>query len=226
MRYLASEFFARFFSAERGFWKTLLELTLRPGRTARNYIDGRRQRYVSPLFWFALGAAAQLIGIWSLHERVSAVLTENLPPQYFAFLADKGIADPEAWAADRYHRLLQNTYSWLGLLTFVLPMALVLRLVAGAKNNLAECLVVTLLTVGHVMLLTAITGQVMIRIDILWHGWISYGLYFLYAVLTVGNCWGWKWRPVVAGMLGILLGGACFFGTLIILTGVVLTTGF
>lgn len=226
MRLLGSEFAARFFSAERGIWRTLVELTVRPGRTARHYIDGRRQRYISPLFWYALCAAAQLIGIWILREQVSAMFVGNLPPQYLAFLESKGVSEPERWAADRYHTLIQSAYSWLGLLTFVLPTAIVLRLLIGARINFAEALVVSLYTIGHVMLITAVTGQVMIRTNIIWHGYISYGLYFSYAVLTVGGCCGWKWRPLLAGALAIVIGGLCFFGTLIKLTMVVLTTGF
>jgi hypothetical protein len=226
LRYLGSEFLARFFSAERGVWKTFVALTLRPGRMARDYLDGRRQRYVSPLLWYALCAAAQLVGIWILRERVSTVITDGLPPQYFAYLESQGVVQPKAWAAGRYHALIQNAYSWLGMLTFVLPMAVVMRLVARAMLNMAEALVVSLLSIGHVMLITAITGQVLIRVDIWLHGVVSYCLYFVYALLTVGNCCGWNVRSVAAGILGIVIGGCCFFGTLIWLTGLALTTGF
>tara|TARA_R110002094_G_scaffold126737_2_gene120641 strand:- start:1134 stop:2129 length:996 start_codon:yes stop_codon:yes gene_type:complete len=224
LRQLGGDFAARFFSAERGLWKTFAELTARPGLTARNYLAGKRRTYVTPLFWYALCAAAQLFHIWLLGDAVPRLLTDNLPPEYFEFLSSQGIDSPKQWAGDRYVTLLQSSYTWLGLVTFVLPTAIVLRVIAGSRINLAESLVVSLLIIGHVMLITAVTGQVLMRVSPLWHGYVSYAIYFIYAVLTVGGCFRWNWRYVLAGSVAILVGGLCFFATLITLTVTVRTS--
>ena len=226
LRQLGGDFAARFFSAERGLWKTFAELTARPGLTARNYLAGKRRTYVTPLFWYALCAAAQLFHIWLLGDAVPRLLTDNLPPEYFEFLSSQGIDSPKQWAGDRYVTLLQSSYTWLGLVTFVLPTAIVLRVIAGSRINLAESLVVSLLIIGHVMLITAVTGQVLMRVSPLWHGYVSYAIYFIYAVLTVGGCFRWNWRYVLAGSVAILVGGLCFFSTLITLTVTVLNPAF
>lgn len=221
---LAGEFAARFFQAERGLWRTLADLTLRPGRAVRHYLDGRRRRYVSPLLWYVLGATAVLLGLWLLREVATQPLVDALPEPYFAMLRDAGHADPEQWVANRYVVLMQNAYTWLGLLTFVLPTALMLRATVGHRLNLAEALVFSLFTIGQTMIYTALLGQVLTRISPDWQFWCSQALYDLVVVWAIGDCLGWSWRAALGGLVSIVAGCTAFFFTIRHLIGLGLTS--
>ena len=62
--YVASEVYSGFFDFESPFLKTLITLTVNPGKVYREYIDGARKRYFSPvryslwLMTLMVGAAA------------------------------------------------------------------------------------------------------------------------------------------------------------------------
>jgi len=225
LRTLAGEFVSRFFSAERGLGRTLLTMLARPGQATRDALDGRRARYVSPLVWYAICAGAQVLGLLLLSEPLGAFIGDNLPPVILDYQRQHGIDDPVAWSGERYVAVLQNAYSWFGLLALVLPMALILRLILW-RPNLAECLVTALHAVAFPMLLTACTGQVLVRISPFWHSIVSYTIYVAYALLTAGNAFGWSVRSVLAGLLGILGAGMCFIAALGFLTVYSLTHWF
>lgn len=222
-RSLGAELVTRLFSVERGKWRTLYTMTAHPGRATRDYLAGRRARYVSPALWYVLCAGMQLLGVWALRDHMTAVVTDPMPANYFAWLESQGVAEPRRWAADRYIALIQNAYTWLGLLTFVPLMAGVLRLILWTRANFAECAVVALHVVGHVMLLTAVTGQVLVRISPLLHGYVSYGIYIAYSVATLGGTFGWSLRSVLAGLFSVVVAGVAFMLSIAFLTGYVLT---
>lgn len=46
------EVFAGFISWDAKFWKTLIPLLIRPGKVSRDYIDGKRNRYVNPFRFY------------------------------------------------------------------------------------------------------------------------------------------------------------------------------
>ncbi|WP_299156863.1 DUF3667 domain-containing protein [uncultured Tenacibaculum sp.] len=46
------EVFAGFISWDAKFWKTLIPLLIRPGKVSRDYIDGKRTRYVNPFRFY------------------------------------------------------------------------------------------------------------------------------------------------------------------------------
>ena len=223
IRSIGAELASRLFSVERGKWQTLVTMTLRPGRATRDYLQGRRARYVSPALWYVLCAGAQLLGVWLVRDHMTAVVTDPMPEPYFAWLERQGVAEPRQWAADRYIALIQNAYTWLGLLTFVPLMAAILRLVLWSRANFAECFVIALHVVGHVMLLTAVTGQLFVRVSPLLHGYVSYGIYIAYSILTLAGTFGWSVRSVLAGLLGVSIAGVAFTLSIATLTGYVLT---
>lgn len=125
---------------------------------------------------------------------------------------------------DRYTLVMQSSYTWLGLVAFVLPMALVPRLELGAKHNLAKLLVVSLLCISHMMLITGVAGQVLTRVSPDLQFWLSQGMYDIYAVLTIGTCYGWKWRNVIGGALAILTACLTFYITIRSLLGLAQTS--
>ncbi|MCU0862746.1 MAG: DUF3667 domain-containing protein [Planctomycetes bacterium] len=225
LRILWQDFASRFLSAENGFLPTMWQLATRPGRCARRYLDGQRKALTAPLGIYALGATAQVLGLWSLKDQVKAQITAQLPDAYFQFLAKRGIQDPKEFAGERYLALMQSAYSWLGLFAFVMPMAVVARLLLGRRANLAELLAVALYSAGFVMLVTAVTGQALVRWSPQVHGTASLSLYFVHGVCIFGGGFGWRWRPLLAGAVGTASAMAGMLFSIGVLTGIVLTFG-
>jgi len=64
------------FSVDGALWRTLRGLTTRPGRVAREYLDGKRVRYVHPVRYAFLTC-----GIW--WGVLNLVLHSQLPPEQF-----------------------------------------------------------------------------------------------------------------------------------------------
>lgn len=216
---LAGEFLTRFFGAESGLWPTLSGLLLRPGRTARAYLDGRRRRLLSPLALFVLCATVQMIGLWLLRDLVTGEVIGSLPQQYFDALKEHfGIHEPRQWATNRYLSFVQSAYSWLGLFTFALPLAGVARLVLGRTANFTELFAVALYTIGFSMLATGFTGQLVLRFSVVAHSLLSLAIYLVHGLVTFGGCFGWRPRTFVATAAGMLVGFAGFLGSIIFLS--------
>jgi hypothetical protein len=55
--------------------------------------------------------------------------------------------------------------------------------------------------------------QILIRISPDLHFWVSQAMHDNYAVLTIGSCYGWKWRNVLGGLLAILVACTTLFYT-------------
>lgn len=210
LKHIGHEFLSRFFGAKRGFWRMFVALTLHPGKPARDYIDGRRQRHLSPMMWYIVGATLQVLGFLLIREEVTAATVNALPDPLYAHLQSKGIEQPREFVGDLYLTVIQSSYSWLGLFTFVLPMALLLRVLVGRRINFAEALVLALNSIGHMMLITAFTAQVCIRVSPELQVYFSLSLYVVYAVATAAGCLGWTWRPIVAGLLAMAIACTLF----------------
>lgn len=54
---LARKVAERVFEFERGFWPTVSGLTVDPGQVLRQYVGGKRRRYVNPASYFLVAAA-------------------------------------------------------------------------------------------------------------------------------------------------------------------------
>ena len=52
---LRNDLFSKLFGFERGFLKTFIDLTLRPGEMGRNYLAGHRKPYQSPIQYYLIG---------------------------------------------------------------------------------------------------------------------------------------------------------------------------
>ncbi|WP_272150689.1 DUF3667 domain-containing protein [Tenacibaculum aiptasiae] len=52
LRSFVREVFAGFISWDAKFWKTLIPLLIRPGKVSRDYIEGKRTRYVNPFRFY------------------------------------------------------------------------------------------------------------------------------------------------------------------------------
>jgi len=58
---LVADFFGRIFHAEKGFWMMAKGLALNPGKTAAEYVEGRRKIYFNPFGFMAICIAAMVL---------------------------------------------------------------------------------------------------------------------------------------------------------------------
>lgn len=73
LRYILRSFLEALTNVERGFWYTMRELAVRPGVVAREYVEGKRQRYYHPVrFLLILVTVATLVtlslGIYDMQQ--------------------------------------------------------------------------------------------------------------------------------------------------------------
>ena len=81
---LFSETFASVFSLENRMWRTWLMLMIKPGRVAREYADGKRTNWTSPVRIY-LALSIILFGYMSLTEtRIFSLRTDIVPRHGFA----------------------------------------------------------------------------------------------------------------------------------------------
>jgi len=76
---LVTERFASIFSLENRMWRTWLSLLTRPGKAAREFADGKRTKWTSPVRIY-LAMSIVLFGYMSLTEtRIFSVRTDIVP---------------------------------------------------------------------------------------------------------------------------------------------------
>ena len=144
MRLVLSELIERFFDVDKGWLRTVRELTLGPGAMIRRYVEGHRKVYANPFAYLVVGTAVSIMAQRAVgfQERMIATTSGNTvdSPLQMEF-------------ANRFTELIsQNAlYVSLGILV---PLALLVRLFFRRSGyNLAECFVFALYTVGHLSLL-------------------------------------------------------------------------
>lgn len=144
MRLVLQGVIERFFDVEQGWLRTVRELTLEPGAMIRRYIEGHRKVYANPFAYLMVGTAVSFLvqGLVGFQERMIATTSNSTldSPLQMEF-------------ANRFTELIfQNAlFVSLGILV---PLALMVRLFfRRSEYNLAECLVFSLYSVGHLSLL-------------------------------------------------------------------------
>lgn len=150
--------FSELFSLDHSLLKTWLALFTQPGQLARDYVSGRQKCYLSPLTFFLIGTAAQLLvllalggllrekienGILTTLEKVQAANAEAespedaLPKEVDPDEAlDEGENEGEASKirasaakfADNYLSAIQQVYTYGALFFFCIPFAIALYL--------------------------------------------------------------------------------------------------
>ena len=138
IRGLIGDFLVRKMGLEGGLVRTMVDLTLRPARAIRGYVDGRRQRYTHPVAYMLLacGAYALLTPLWvDVFEAGIRAENADLSPEQ---------AEPFAQAMLATERHPALTIVVLGL--FLVP---VLRLFFRRSTTLGEASVFTLYLSAH-----------------------------------------------------------------------------
>jgi len=144
IRLVLREAVQRLFDVDRGWLRTVRELTLGPGAMIRRYVDGRRAVYTNPFAYLVVGSAVSFVvqKTVGFQARMASTARANTmeSPLQMEFI-------------NRFTELVfQNgLYIAFGMLV---PMALLARLLfRRSGHNLAECFVFALYTGGHLALL-------------------------------------------------------------------------
>ena len=212
-RLLAHEAWERV--VERGLLHTLRDMTARPGRVVRDYVEGRRRRYMSPLSFLLLGGALTLL----VFPLTRPLLEGYLRGQLRASFLDRPHPLLTPAQAEEYVRLTmlvsQNT-TYVALFVCIV-FALFLRLFFRRQGiNLVESSVFALFTFGYVyfvsapfsLLLVAGMGNVQAYV---------YGVFPIYLVVcaaTAAQYFGRPLRSALKAAVALLLSYGIFSVTL------------
>jgi len=143
LRAIIGDLATRFFSLERGWLCTVKELCTEPGPMIRRYIEGERLVYANPFAYLLVATAISVLvqSTIGFQEWILADTLNNpeLSPQLAAFTRD-------------VQELIFKQLLYVGL-SILIPFAVFLRLFFRRSGfNLAEMLVFTLYTGGHMLL--------------------------------------------------------------------------
>ncbi|MFC1853339.1 DUF3667 domain-containing protein [candidate division CSSED10-310 bacterium] len=142
---LFSDFFTHFLNVEAVLPKTLIGLTVNPGRVAREYVTGKRIRYLNPLKYCLILAACFMLLNAALHIDVTGGMTERLDT-----FQSQSQSQTEFIGAAR--KLILFTFSHLDkFLLLVLPLYAVILFFLFPRSgfNITEILAFLLLVTGH-----------------------------------------------------------------------------
>lgn len=154
-RLLAAEAWERI-TVERGFLRTLWDMTVRPGVVVRRYVSGQRRRYVSPFTYLLVGGAVTLLLAHVFDEAFAAYLREQVTRIAVDAQLPLTAAQTEAYVRGYAVMAEQTTYTSLAVGAMY---ALLLRLLFRRSGiNLAEASVFALFTFGHVYFVDALVS--------------------------------------------------------------------
>lgn len=126
LREIAARFCEHLLDVDSAFLRTFVGLIVRPGVVCRDYVEGRRKRYMNPFGYFVLAGTVSIV--------VSSVAS-------WAFGAAQPAAEDDELAA--------NWASWI-LLALLIPIAVIWwRLFRPAGLNLAENYAFALYVMGQ-----------------------------------------------------------------------------
>jgi hypothetical protein len=140
--------------------RTVLGLTARPGRLAREYVVGRRAAYMNPLKYAFLATTMYILLVTILQDRTDLLDEHPVHPLallsvYVAYLG----WGPDGFPALSFGMAAARHIDWFVHLLpyatffFLVPLApLQLRLFRRDSVNVAECYAFQIYAVGHLML--------------------------------------------------------------------------
>jgi hypothetical protein len=144
IRLVLREAVQRLFDVDRGWLRTVRELTLGPGAMIRRYVDGHRTVYTNPFAYLVVGSAVsilvqKMVGFQDRMVSTAQASTLDSPLQ-MEFI-------------NRFTELVFQNGLFLAI-GMLVPMAILARLFFRKSGyNLAECFVFALYTGGHLALL-------------------------------------------------------------------------
>jgi hypothetical protein len=113
-RLLAAEAWERI-ALERGFLRTMWEMTARPGVVVRRYVDGQRRTYVSPFTYLVLGGALSLLVLHFYGDLFAAYMRQQVVATDMGAQLGLSAAQKEAYARAYVGVAEQTTYTSLAV---------------------------------------------------------------------------------------------------------------
>ena len=228
---LVRELPTRLFNFDRGLLHTFLAMVRRPGAVPRDYVNGRRSPYISPLTYFLVAATVQLIALTLSQDVLLQHIGQQLAqdPMVGERLTERLGEDALQTVGKIYLSLLKQAYTYLFLLCMSLPFALYLRLFTGRlppRHNLAELLVFSIFTSAHMVLVTGLILPVTTRISPLLHVTLSVGLYATIGLFAARDFFDGGWRRYPLVLISLVAAMGTFFVSLMILfTAIIVSKG-
>jgi hypothetical protein len=144
MRLVLREMAERFFDVDRGWLRTVRELTFGPGAMIRRYVEGHRKVYANPFAYLVVGTAVSIM--------VQRVV--GFQEKMIASTRGSAMESPlQMEFANRFSELMSQNALYVSIGVLV-PLALLVRLFFRRSGyNLAECFVFAMYSVGHLALL-------------------------------------------------------------------------
>ncbi len=141
IRRLVRDFVVRKLGLEGGLLRTIVDLTIRPGRMIQDYVSGRRQRYTNPVAYLLLAAGAYVV----LSKAWQDAMVAGLRAENVGWEGDQGEAFVQV-------QLFTDAHPALMTLVLCLFLAPPLRLLFR-RSTVAEAAVFSLYVSGHLLLL-------------------------------------------------------------------------
>ena len=187
---------------DRGLPHTFVALLRSPGGVVRDYLDGRRRRYVNPWAYLLLGAAVSMLVFNLLGGDVAAQLEQA----FESVVAERDDLSPSQRTRmlEANRAILQQMTLWSLLMS--LPLAVFLRLLFWRSLNLAEAAVFALYLVGHVFFLDLATYLLMpFNDDGLLHVALTQLVYLVAAGWFGATFARRRWLGALQGLAALLL---------------------
>jgi Protein of unknown function (DUF3667) len=207
LRSFAHEVAAQLVEVDHGFLHTFVEMLRRPGAVIREYIDGRRRSYTSPVAYILIASALSLLRSALTSDAAHTIqdMRAKFTPTF------KLIYNPAR--LDVFLRIqdLVTTNKFMMDAVILIPIALSLRFLFRKRGvNVAECAVFTCYTFGQATLLSVIIGtplMLVARATLESTLFVILALaYLLYAGFGFfGKSFGTAARIIGAVALGVLL---------------------
>ena len=227
IRKLISEIPGRFLNLERGLLHTVVNLFLRPGAMARDFVYGQRTQYVNPLGYFLFGTTLQLISFWFSGPYLRELITKSfndaiaqgaIQPDALKSMEKYFKPDVATGLTDIYMVAVAQTYTYAAFIFFALPFAIFLRLlhgIAGSKYRLAEHMVFSTYAVAQLLLITAITNQFTIRMGTLAQALAGPLIYIGYTLYAQSGFYPRGLKHLVLTLLSLLGSMLIFFASIL-----------
>lgn len=203
------------FNFDHSFWRTVVDLTLRPGQVMQSYFDGVRKRYMNPIAY--IGIAITLSGIMLLLMR--KVLLEGISFE----LPGMPAMDPEVMSKIMQVTMDFNTFVFI---LYIPVIAISGWLVFNQKGfNFTEYLVAGIYILAHFSILTTPISTLILYLkpDVyMFYSLITIVLMATYALFVLNSM---DKASILRSILFLMLFGIGYLGMGIMLNLVLLATG-
>lgn len=212
------DFWAQVAGFDGLFFRTLRDLTLRPGVVARSHINGVRVKYFGPIGYFFFMITLLLLWLSLLQLDFIELIESRQDAMQ--------VGDPNSVVMTRVTRWVSDNIKWV-LFLAVPFQALVARFVFFRRSgmNFAEHTVPLFYTAGHLFWLTMATfayHKVMNDLPAIAVSILSI-LYFGYVYSTLITHQS-RWKAFSKG-IGVYVGGQLLFALALVIVGVVFVVG-